>query len=228
MAGGGSRGIHAARPTARDLRSACTQVAIGGVWAFCVGRSRAQQQQQQQQQQQHSLASSLPQVGCLISKTSACTGLFPAKSGPTRCALCQRSLIVPTLRVGMHPVTLRVTSQSRNARRLRTRSVRGGFTTRSVGTIRNCRTGFSREAFDLLKRASDLHTQEVHTSPIATWVQAERRRRGVGRAAWMPRERRCGQGCPFGAGPRSVVGVREPDEVGPNQEQALLLTFSAF
>ena len=34
MAGGGSRGIHAARPTARDLRSACTQVAIGGVWAF--------------------------------------------------------------------------------------------------------------------------------------------------------------------------------------------------
>jgi len=31
MAGGGSRGIHAARPTERDLRSACTQVAIGGV-----------------------------------------------------------------------------------------------------------------------------------------------------------------------------------------------------
>jgi hypothetical protein len=28
MAGGGSRGIHAARPTARRLRSACTQVAI--------------------------------------------------------------------------------------------------------------------------------------------------------------------------------------------------------
>ncbi|RJX78483.1 hypothetical protein D3M70_17010 [Pseudomonas sp. LS-2] len=33
MAGGGSRGIHAARPTPRHLRSACTQVAIGGVWA---------------------------------------------------------------------------------------------------------------------------------------------------------------------------------------------------
>jgi hypothetical protein len=32
MAGGGSRGIHAARPTERDLRSACTQVAIGGDW----------------------------------------------------------------------------------------------------------------------------------------------------------------------------------------------------
>ncbi|RJX78125.1 hypothetical protein D3M70_17340 [Pseudomonas sp. LS-2] len=31
MAGGGSRGIHAARPTPRHLRSACTQVAIGVV-----------------------------------------------------------------------------------------------------------------------------------------------------------------------------------------------------
>jgi hypothetical protein len=38
-------------------------------------------------------------------------------------------------------------------------------------------------AFDLAsKRAS------VQTTQIATWVQAERRRRGVGRAAWMPRE----------------------------------------
>jgi hypothetical protein len=27
-----------------------------------------------------------------------------------------------------------------------------------------------------------------------------------------------GHGCPFGAGPRSVVEVRVPDEVGPNQE----------
>ena len=41
MAGGGSRGIHAARPTERDLRSACTQVAFYGVWTFCVGRSKA-------------------------------------------------------------------------------------------------------------------------------------------------------------------------------------------
>jgi hypothetical protein len=31
-----SRGIHAARPTARRLRSACTQVAIGGEWDGCV------------------------------------------------------------------------------------------------------------------------------------------------------------------------------------------------
>jgi hypothetical protein len=34
-----------------------------------------------------------------------------------------------------------------------------------------------------------------------------------------------GHGCPFGAGPRSVVGVRVPDEVGPNQE---LGTFGYF
>ena len=32
MAEGGSRGIHAAPPTPRHLRSACTQVAIGVVW----------------------------------------------------------------------------------------------------------------------------------------------------------------------------------------------------
>jgi hypothetical protein len=40
------------------------------------------------------------------------------------------------------------------------------------------------------KRAFDLHTQKAQTTPIATWVQAERRRCGVGRAAWMRRERR--------------------------------------
>ncbi len=34
-----------------------------------------------------------------------------------------------------------------------------------------------------------------------------------------------GHGCPFGAGPLSVVGVRVPDEVGPNQE---LGTFGYF
>jgi hypothetical protein len=43
MAGGGSRGIHAARPTGRRLRSACTQVAIGVVWtdARLEARSRS-------------------------------------------------------------------------------------------------------------------------------------------------------------------------------------------
>jgi hypothetical protein len=50
---------------------------------------------------------------------------------------------------------------------------------------RPSRTGFSREALDL-----DLQTREVQTTPIATWVQAERRSRAVGRAAWMRRERR--------------------------------------
>jgi hypothetical protein len=52
MAGGGSRGIHAARPTPRHLRSACTQVAIGGVWTFCVGRSKANQKQIKKNQKQ--------------------------------------------------------------------------------------------------------------------------------------------------------------------------------
>jgi hypothetical protein len=36
--------------------------------------------------------------------------------------------------------------------------------------------------------APDLHTQKAQTPPIATWVQAERRSRSVGRAAWMRRE----------------------------------------
>ncbi len=34
-----------------------------------------------------------------------------------------------------------------------------------------------------------------------------------------------GHGCPFGAGPRSVVGVRVPEERGPNQEPG---TFGYF
>jgi len=37
-----------------------------------------------------------------------------------------------------------------------------------------------------------------------------------------------GHGCPFSAGPRSVVGVREPDEVGPNQEQSDFGYFCRF
>jgi hypothetical protein len=40
-----------------------------------------------------------------------------------------------------------------------------------------------------LAPAFDLHTEKVQTTQNATWVQAERRRCGVGRAAWMPRER---------------------------------------
>jgi hypothetical protein len=30
------------------------------------------------------------------------------------------------------------------------------------------------------------------------------------------------------AGPRSVAGVKEPDEVGPNQEQGHLVTWCLF
>jgi hypothetical protein len=41
--GGSSRRIHAARPTPRDLRSACTKVAFGGAWTFCVRKSKADQ-----------------------------------------------------------------------------------------------------------------------------------------------------------------------------------------
>ncbi|PRA32328.1 hypothetical protein CQZ99_26690 [Pseudomonas poae] len=43
----------------------------------------------------------------------------------------RKELIVPTLRVGMHPVTLRVTL----ARSGGTRSVPSGIPTQSVGTI---------------------------------------------------------------------------------------------
>jgi hypothetical protein len=61
-----SRGIHAARPTARRLRLACTQVAIGGVWTIA----------SEKQKQKVSTARIL--------------------------------LIVPTLRVVTHRLTLRV------------------------------------------------------------------------------------------------------------------------
>jgi hypothetical protein len=37
-----------------------------------------------------------------------------------------------------------------------------------------------------------------------------------------------GHGCPFSAGPRSVAGVREPEERGPNQEPGHLVTWCLF
>ncbi len=61
-----------------------------------------------------------------------------------------------------------------------TQSVIKWVTTRSVGTIKSAKRDV----------ALDLHTAAAQTPQNATWVQAERRRRGVGRAAWMPRERR--------------------------------------
>jgi hypothetical protein len=63
-----SRGIHAARPTERRLRLACTQVAIGGVWTIA--------SEKQKQKQKVSTARIL--------------------------------LIVPTLRVVTHRLTLRI------------------------------------------------------------------------------------------------------------------------
>jgi hypothetical protein len=50
MAGGGSRGIHAARPTAHRLRSACTQVAFCGVWTIDVKEQNQNQEQKQKYQ----------------------------------------------------------------------------------------------------------------------------------------------------------------------------------
>ncbi|OQR28815.1 hypothetical protein BWR59_21190 [Pseudomonas sp. Bc-h] len=54
MAGGGSRGIHAARPTPRRLRSACTQVAFCGVWAMAYEDQDQDQDQRQRQRQRQS------------------------------------------------------------------------------------------------------------------------------------------------------------------------------
>jgi len=94
---------------------------------------------------------------------------FPAKAGPTMCALCQRSLIIPTLCVGMHPVTLRVTYPSLNARRLRDaerpgrryHAERGNDQSESAVTP-DRRTGFSREAVDLHLILIFIHSQLRH------------------------------------------------------------------
>jgi hypothetical protein len=55
-----------------------------------------------------SRASSLPQGGYSIDKCQRQDGLFPAEAGPTKRAVS--GMIVATRRVGMHPVTLCVTS----------------------------------------------------------------------------------------------------------------------
>jgi hypothetical protein len=146
----------------------------------------------------------------LIDKSvSAKTALFPAEAGSTGCAVS--GMIVPTLRVGMHPVTLCVTLRGLNARclqdaerpELRHHAERGneqkqGRRPRSetaAATVGPASAGKPLICSTLLicpKRAFDLDVlaQKAQTPPIATWVQAERRSRGVGRAAWMRRERR--------------------------------------
>jgi hypothetical protein len=49
MAGGGSRGIPAARPTTRRLRLACTQVAICGDWAGVEEKARSRSKSRNKQ-----------------------------------------------------------------------------------------------------------------------------------------------------------------------------------
>ena len=91
---------------------------------------------------------------------SAKTALFPAKAGPTARAVS--GMIVSTLCVGMHRVTLCVTSRGLNARRLqdaerpelRYHAERGNDHENTLigdsGSDLDCGTGFSREAVDLL------------------------------------------------------------------------------
>jgi hypothetical protein len=58
----------------------------------------------------------------------------------------------------------------------------------------------------------------VQTTQIATWVQAERRRRGVGRAAWMA----------DGGGPTERRRSEGTTTESPNQEQGPLVTWGLF
>jgi hypothetical protein len=61
-----SRGIHAARLTARRLRLACTQVAIFGVWADEAGKSKAKAAAKQ--------VSWISAVLLILPKERACSG----------------------------------------------------------------------------------------------------------------------------------------------------------
>jgi|GEM_PF-2290531 len=80
----------------------------------------------------------------------------------------------------------------------------------------------------LLALAFDLPASPVQTPQNATWVQAKRRRRGVGRAAWMPREPPPAMdgGWRRARGASSECG--NPTKSDPTRSRALLVTFGAF
>jgi hypothetical protein len=213
MAGGGSRGIHAARPTERDLRSACTQVAIGVVWAFGVGRSKTDQEQiksrSRTEQTLRTCGSELAHEG---GGTSNRYLVFVIKHSRASSLPQGGGLSAEMLAPELASSRLKPVLQS---------------TAYTCGIASDCRTGFSREAVDLLlilificKRLSHRQTRlgcrlngglvewaEPHgcgESAVRTWMSV---RRG-------PTERDRSEGT--------------PRHEGPNQEQALLLTFGAF
>jgi hypothetical protein len=80
-------------------------------------------------------------------------------------------MIVPTLRVVTQRMTLRVILDAERPGR-HSHAERG-----------NDQISVFAVDLDLASKRA-----EFQTTPIATWVQAERRWRVVGRAAWMPRE----------------------------------------
>nr|GEZ96261.1 hypothetical protein [Tanacetum cinerariifolium] len=89
------------------------------------------------------------------------------------------------------------------------------------GVRAEARDGVAAEDERVL-RVTAIEDSEI-TPPIATWVQAERRSRSLGRAAWMPREPPPAMD---GGGPTERDRSEEtPTKEGPNQEQAPLVTW---
>ena len=105
------------------------------------------------------------------------SGPFPAEAGPTKSNACiQWDWLLP----GMDAERPRIHNLAERGHHQQTSPTIAPRISRG--------TGFSREVLICFLSASDLRTQKAQSPPIATLVQAERRFRGVGRAAWMPRE----------------------------------------